>query len=149
MLCKQKGSLDEPRLDMNTCLQCCDSKKKTKKTCCYVQEAVHKAGACSGCRATVGSQVLLGIASSPRPASAGQGSPQTSPVHDLNILTELEAFGFDKQAALVMRSQLEGADVTLPARFIKVCSVVCICSHRISQAAVDIGHSDAPLRFAD
>lgn len=33
---------------------------------------------------------------------------------------ELDTFAFDEKGALVMRSQLEGASLLLPKRFIKV-----------------------------
>ena len=87
-------------------------------TAIRMQDARSKAETCVGARSTVGGEVLIGVEPSAAfPAMYDPGTPVAT-----DVLMELADFRFEEHGALITRSQLEGADILLPKRFVRVCS---------------------------
>jgi hypothetical protein len=89
-----------------------------------VQENAHTAAAMTGARGTAGADALLGT----EPGFAECG-PRA---RHLTVADELAKFVFDEKAALVTRSQLEGASLLLPKRFVHVRS----CRQRLKRTTL-------------
>lgn len=60
--------------------------------------------------------MLIGV----QPSAAFPALPVAGAHVEADVLTELADFRFEERAALITRSQVEGSDVLLPKRFVRV-----------------------------